>query len=32
MDPAGRNLVRELLDGGHDPAPSRRPVIVAGKR
>ena len=32
VDSAGRGLVRELGHGRYDPAPSRRPVIVAGKR
>ena len=32
MDRAGRGLVRELGDGRHDPAPGRRPGIVAGER
>ena len=32
MDSAGRGLVVELGHDGHDPAPRRRPVIVAGKR
>ena len=31
VDPAGRGVVRELGHGRHDPAPGRRPVIVAGK-
>jgi hypothetical protein len=25
-------MVRELGHGGHDPAPGREPVIVAGER
>ena len=32
MDPTGRDLGRELGHGRHDPAPSRRPGIVAGER
>jgi len=32
MDPAGRGLVRELLDGGHNTAPGRRSVVVTGER
>ena len=32
MDLAGRGPVGELGHGGHNPAPSRRPVIVVGKR
>jgi hypothetical protein len=32
VDAAGRGLVGELGHGAHDPAPSRRPIIVAGKR
>ena len=32
MDLAGRGLVRELLDGGHDTAPSSRSVVIAGER
>jgi len=32
VDPAGRGVVGELGDGRHDPAPGRRPVIIAGGR
>ena len=32
VDRAGWGLVRELLDRGHDPAPSRRSLVIAGKR
>jgi hypothetical protein len=32
VDRAGRGLVRELLDRGYDPAPSRRSLVIAGKR
>ena len=32
MDSAGRGLVGELLDSGHDTAPGRRSVVIAGER
>jgi len=32
VDSAGRGLVRELGHSSHDPAPSRRPVVIAGER
>ena len=32
MDAAKRGLVRELGDGVHDPAPSRRSGIIGGER
>src|SRR6516165_3316215 len=32
MESAGRDLVRKLRHGRHDPAPGGRPGIVAGKR
>ncbi len=30
MYPARRGVIRELGDGGSDPAPHDRPVVVAG--
>ena len=32
VDPPRRGLVRELGHGGDDPAPSRRPIIIASGR
>ena len=32
VDLAKRGLVHELLDGGHDPAPGSRAVVIAGER
>jgi hypothetical protein len=32
VEPAGRGLVRESAHSRHDPAPGRRPVIIAGGR
>jgi hypothetical protein len=32
VDRAGRGLVGELGHGRHDPAPGRRPVVIAGER
>ena len=31
VDSAGRGLVRELLDGGHDTAPGSRAIVIAGE-
>ena len=32
MDPSGRGLVRDLLDGGHDTAPGSRAIVLARER